>query len=303
MRRSKRLRLAWGLNAALVGAQVGFGLRAHSVGLLADAGHNLTDVAALTLAIVAVQLVGRPSDDRRSFGYHRGTILAAQANAAALLVVTVLIVYAAIHRLVNPVDVDTGPVIAVALAATVINLAAARILDDHTHDLNMRGALLHMTSDALTSAGVAAAAIVIAATGGHDWLDPAVSLVIAFVIAFRAVQLLGATTNVLLEATPADVDPAELLAAMTAVPGVEAVHDLHTWSLSSDYRALSAHVVLDGEPSLADAQRTCDDVKRVVATRFGISHATLEPEAEHCAPGADDPCAELTPDRRDRGHH
>jgi cobalt-zinc-cadmium efflux system protein len=290
MRRPQRLRIAWGLNAALVVAQVAVGLGAHSVGLIADAGHNLTDVAALTLALFAVHLIGRPGDDRRSFGYHRGTILAAQANAAALLVVTVLIAYEAIHRLISPVAIHPGPVIVVAVAATVINLIAARILDDHSHDLNMRGALLHMTSDALTSAGVAVAAIVIAATGGHNWLDPAVSLIIAFAIALRAVQLLGATTRVLLESTPADVDPTELIAAMIAVPGVEAVHDLHSWSLSSDFRALSAHIVLEGEPSLAAAQRTCDEVKRVVASRFGISHATLEPEAEHCAPEASDPC-------------
>src|SRR5450432_310584 len=186
MSRSRRLRYAWALNAALVAAQVAVGLGAHSVGLIADAGHNLTDVAALTLAIVAVRLLSRPGDDRRSFGYHRGTILAAQANAAALLVVTVAIVYEAIRRLVHPETVHAGPVIVVAAAATVINLVAARFLDDHSHDLNMRGALLHMTSDALTSAGVAVAAIVIGVTGGNNWLDPAVSLVIACVIAFRA---------------------------------------------------------------------------------------------------------------------
>jgi cobalt-zinc-cadmium efflux system protein len=287
MGRSQRLRIALGLNAALVVAQVAVGLGAHSVGLIADAGHNLTDVAALTLSVVAVHLLGRPGNDRRSFGYHRGTILAAQANAAALLIVTVLIVYEAIRRLVHPETVHAGPVIVVAIAATIVNLIAARFLEDHSHDLNMRGALLHMTSDALTSAGVAAAAIVIGVTGGHNWLDPVVSLVIACVIAFRAVQLLGATTNVLLEATPSDVEPARLVEAMTSVPGVEAVHDLHTWSLSSDYRALSAHIVLEGEPSLAEAQRTTDAVKRVVATQFGISHATLEPEADPCA---EDPC-------------
>src|SRR5450432_3467989 len=167
MSRSRRLRYAWALNAALVAAQVAVGLGAHSVGLIADAGHNLTDVAAITLSIVAVHLLGRPGDDRRSFGYHRGTILAAQANAAGLLVVTVLIVYEAIRRLVHPLTVHTGPVIIVAIAATVINVIAARVLDDHSHDLNMRGALLHMTADAISSAGVAVAAIVIAATGGH----------------------------------------------------------------------------------------------------------------------------------------
>jgi cobalt-zinc-cadmium efflux system protein len=291
MSRSQRLRIAWSLNVGLVVAQVIAGIGAHSVGLLADAGHNLTDVAALTLSVLAVHFVGRPGNDRRSYGYHRGTILAAQANAAALLVVTVLITYEAIRRLQHPQSVHTGPVIVVALVATVVNLVAARFLDDHSHDLNMRGALLHMTSDALTSAGVAVAAIIIAITGGHDWLDPAFSLVIAFVIALRAVQLLGATTSVLLESTPTDVDPVELVTAMTSVPGVEAVHDLHIWSLSSEYRALSAHVVLEGEPSLADAQRTSDEVKRLVASRFGISHATLEAEAVLCDPAAAaDPC-------------
>jgi cobalt-zinc-cadmium efflux system protein len=288
--RTRRLRIALGLNAALVVAQVIVGVVAHSIGLVADAGHNLTDVAAVTLAIFAVHLVGRPTDERRSFGYHRSTILAAQANAAALLVVTMLIVYEAINRLVHPESINAGPVIVVAVAATLINLGSARILDDHSHDLNMRAALLHMTADALTSAGVAVAAIVIAVTGSNDWLDPVVSLVIALVIAVRAAQILSAATHVLLEATPADVDPTELVAAMTAVDGVEAVHDLHTWSLSSDYRALSAHVVLDGEPSLAEAQCVCDEVKRVVAARFGIAHATLEPEAQHCAPDAIDPC-------------
>jgi cobalt-zinc-cadmium efflux system protein len=294
-RRSQRLRIALGLNAVLVVAQVAAGILAHSIGLVADAGHNLTDVAAVTLAIFAVHLVGRPGDERRSFGYHRSTILAAQANAAGLLVVMVIIVYEAIRRLVHPESIHPGPVIVVATIATMINLLSARILDDHSHDLNMRAAFLHMTSDALASAGVAVAAIVIASTGGNDWLDPVVSLAIALVIGVRAVQLLGAATHVLLEATPADVDLAALVAAMTAVAGVEAVHDLHTWSLSSDYRALSAHVVLEGEPSLAQAQLVSDEVKRVVASQFGISHATLEAEARHCDPQAVDPCVGANP--------
>jgi cobalt-zinc-cadmium efflux system protein len=150
---------------------------------------------------------------------------------------------------------------------------------------------------------VAVAAIVIATTGGNDWLDPTVSIVIALVIAVRAVQLLSAATSVLLESTPHDVDPAELVAAMTSVPGVEAVHDLHTWSLSSEYRALSAHIVLEGEPSLAAAQHTTDEVKHLIASRFGIAHATLEPEARHCDPDELDPCrseAAPTPNRVSR---
>jgi cobalt-zinc-cadmium efflux system protein len=291
MRRSTRLQAALGLNIALVVAQVIGGVFTHSIGLVADAGHNLTDVAALGLALLAVHLVERPSNERRSFGYHRSSILAAQANAAALLVVTVIVGLEAIRRLVHPHAIHAGPVIAIAAAATVCNLFAARALDDHSHDLNVRSAWLHMTADALTSAGVAAAAIVILATGGHDWIDAAVSLLIALVIAVRAIQLLGATTSVLLESTPSDVDPARVANAIAAMTGVEAVHDLHVWSLSSEYRALSAHIVLEGQPSLADAQHTADTVKQMLADDFGIAHATLEPEAEVCGPGADEPCA------------
>ncbi|HEX4492036.1 MAG TPA: cation diffusion facilitator family transporter [Acidimicrobiia bacterium] len=291
MEQAARLRVALGLNLALVVAQVIGGLFTHSIGLVADAGHNLTDVAALGLALLAVHLVERPSNERRSFGYHRSTILAAQANAAALIVVTVIVGLEAIRRLVHPHSIHAGPVIAIAAGATVCNLIAARVLDDHSHDLNLRGAWLHMVADALSSAGVAVAAVVIVATGGHDWLDAAVSLVIAIVIAVRAVQLLGATTSVLLESTPSDVDPAAVSTAIAAMPGVEAVHDLHVWSLSSEYRALSAHIVLDGQPSLADAQQRSDAVKQMLADDFGIAHATLEPEAEVCGPGADEPCA------------
>lgn len=279
------------LNGVLVAGQVVAGFATHSVGLVADAGHNLTDVAALVLTLAAVHLVGRPGDDRRSFGYHRGTILAAQANAATLLIVTVVVSYEAVRRLQHPRAIEAGTVVVVAAIATVVNLVAARVLDDHSHDLNMRGAWLHMTADAFTSAGVAAAALVILVTGGHDWIDPAFSLVIALVIAVRAVQLLGATTSVLLESTPPDVDLGELAAAIATMPGVEAVHDLHVWSLSSDYRALSAHIVLEGQPSLADAQQTSDAVKQMLAGDFGIAHSTLEPEAEVCGPAADEPCS------------
>ena len=290
MHRSRRLRIALGLNAALVVTQVVVGIVAHSIGLVADAGHNLTDVAAVTLAIFAVHLTNRPGDDRRSFGYHRSTILAAQANAAALLVVMALIVYEAINRLVHPQSIEAGPVIVVAIVATVINLLSARILDDHSHDLNMRAALLHMTSDALTSAGVAVAAIVIATTGGNDWLDPVVSLVIALVIAVRAVQLLGAATHVLLESTPADVDPARAgrrddrgrrrrsrarsphLEPVVRLPGALGAH-----------RPRGRTVARPGTTRLRRGEG-----RRRLTVRD--RHATLEPEARHCAPDAIDPC-------------
>lgn len=303
MTRQRRLRIAIVLNVALVALQVAVGFWAHSLGLIADAGHNVTDVAAIALSLLAVRLTLRPADRKRSFGYHRSTILAAQANSAAILVVTALIGFEAVERLVHPVSVDAALVLPVALIAVVLNLGAAIVLREHGEDLNMRSALLHMAADATASLGVAVAALVILVTDGNDWLDPAISLVIAFVIAARAVQLLTASTNVLLESTPAGLDPDALVAAMRSVVGVDDVHDLHVWSLSSEYRALSAHVVLGGDPSLQETQAICDCVKQVVASRFSIAHATLEAEVEACLPHGDTDCVGPSSDVARATHH
>jgi cobalt-zinc-cadmium efflux system protein len=290
MSRGRRLQLALILNLVLVVAQVAFGVVAHSLGLLSDAGHNLSDVAALALALIAVRLVRRSPDPKRSFGYHRSTILAAQANAAMLLMVTALILYEGVRRLMHPVAVHGLIVVVVASVALIANLAAALLLDDHSHDLNMRAAWLHMVGDTLSAAGVIAAGLVIVVTDGNYWLDPAVSIVIGLGIAYRAVGLLRETASVLLESTPLGLDLDELTAAITGVAGVEAVHDLHTWSLSSEFRALSAHVVLEGDLSLEDAQRVGERIKATIGPRFEIVHATLELECEACQDDTDNVC-------------
>ena len=291
MDRTTRLRLALGINVALVVGQVIFGLTAHSVGLLADAGHNLSDVAALGVSLVAVVLAQRAPNERKSFGYHRATILAAQVNAASILTVTGLLAWGAIVRLVHPADVEGATVAIVAAVAFVANLATARVLNDHSRDLNMRAALLHMVGDAAASLAVLAAGAVIAFTSGYARLDPIASLVVSALIAWRAVGLLRETTDVLLESTPENLDTAAILAAMAGTPGVESVHDLHTWSLSSELAALSAHVVLDGHPSLEEAQIVAARVKRRLTQDFTIAHATLEIECETCAIDERDPCA------------
>jgi cobalt-zinc-cadmium efflux system protein len=295
--RQRRLGIALLLNLGIVVGQVGFGLVSGSLGLLADAGHNLTDVAALLVSLLAVRLARRPPTAARSFGMHRSTVLAAQANAAAILAVTALIAIESIRRLTDPGDVKGGIVLVVATLAAIGNLVAAAILGGHAHDegrdrghdhrgeqrdLNMRSAWLHMASDAAASAGVAATGAVILFTGGWFWLDPAVSLVISVLIAVRAWVLLRETAEVLLEATPSGLDLDALARTMTDVPGVEAVHDLHVWTLSSDVRALSAHVVLDGHPTLEEAQVVGEHVKATVAPAFHIAHATLELECEAC---------------------
>jgi cobalt-zinc-cadmium efflux system protein len=289
--RTTRLRVALGINVALVVGQVIFGLTAHSVGLLADAGHNLSDVAALGVSLVAVVLAQRAPNERKSFGYHRATILAAQVNAASILTVTGLLAWGAIVRLINPADVEGTTVAIVAAVAFAANLATVRVLNDHSRDLNMRAALLHMVGDAAASVAVFAAGVVIAVTGGYARLDPIASLVVSALIAWRAIGLLRETTDVLLESTPQNLDTAAILSAIAGTPGVESVHDLHTWSLSSEVAALSAHVVLDGHPSLEEAQVVAARVKQRLTREFTIAHATLEVECETCAVDERDPCA------------
>jgi len=297
-RRERRLFVVLVLNLGIVAAQAVVGLAANSLGLLADAGHSLTDVAAVAVSLYAVRLTRRPATAHRSYGFHRSTVLAAQANAAALLAVTGLIVFFGVRGLMHPPAVEGGWVLAAAVVSAVVNGAAAWMLGHgtgharghHRHDLNMRSAALHMVGDAVTSAGVALTALVILATGGFQWLDPAVSLVIAVLIAVQAVRLVGETTNVLLESTPAGLVVDDLVAAIVGVGSVDDVHDLHAWSLSPDVRAVSAHLVLSGTPSLAEAQVVAQAAKLAIAERFSITHATFELECEHCVDRDTDPC-------------
>jgi cobalt-zinc-cadmium efflux system protein len=299
--RERRLRSALALNGAIVVLQIVVGLAASSLGLLADAGHNLTDVAALVISLAAVRLARRPATSARSFGWHRGTILAAQVNAASVLVVCVLIGVEGARRLADPEPVHGGWVLAVALLAAAVNLLAVRALGDAGHDhaghdhardddrdLNLRSASLHLLGDALASIGVAAAGLVILLTDGWEWLDPAVSLGIAVLIGWQGWRLLRETAEVLLEAAPAGLDLDALTLAIEQSEGVEHVHDLHVWTISSDMRALSAHLVLSGHPSLEEAQVVGTRVKAALATApFRIAHATLELECEPCGPPAD----------------
>jgi cobalt-zinc-cadmium efflux system protein len=289
------------LQAAIVAGLVAAGAMAHSVGLLSAAGHNLADVAAVGLSLATIRLARRKPTAARSFGYHRSTVLAAQANAAAVLAVSVFIVVAAIGRLGHVHHVRGGVVLLAALGDFALNAVSALLIRGsgrahghaHTHDpdLNLRAAMLHLAGDAVAAAGVAVAGAVILVTGRFEWLDPAISIAIAVLIAWEAVKLVRAATDVLLESTPPGLDTTALLDAMRTVEGVEQVHDLHTWSLSSEVRALSAHLVLAGHPTLEEAQVVGEVVKRTIAERFGIAHATLELECEACVDADVDPCA------------
>jgi cobalt-zinc-cadmium efflux system protein len=288
--RTRRLIVALGLNLVLAGAQLIGGLVAHSTGLLSDAGHNVTDVAGVAMSLLAVRWALRPRSASHSFGYHRGPILAALGNAALIAVITVAIVVGSIVRLVHPRPVHGSLVVAVAGAAFVANAVAALVLRERSWDLNMRSATLHMAGDALGSLAVLIAGAVLVVHPSLEWADPVSALVVALIIVVEAYPLLRASVDVLLESVPADLDLAELTAAMGRVPGVAEVHDLHVWSLSSDVRALSAHVVLSGHPTLEQAQVVGDRVKSAIGAPFTIAHSTLELECERCIDGEVDPC-------------
>ncbi|HLW45126.1 MAG TPA: cation diffusion facilitator family transporter [Acidimicrobiales bacterium] len=289
--RSRRLVAAAAVNAVLVVAEIVAGVAAHSSALLSDAGHNLADVAAVGLSLAAVRWALRPRSEMRTYGNHRGTILAALANATVLAVVTVAIVALAVDRLLHPHAVHGVLMSAVAGGAVVVNGVAWLALREPGGDLNLQSAALHMVADAASSAAVVVAGIVVAVAGqGADLADPAASLAVAALILVQAVRVMRESADVLLESTPSDVDLAELRSALSSVEGVGDVHDLHVWSLSSDYRALSAHLVLTGHPSLEQAQQVGGEARRNVARRFGIAHTTFEMECERCDDELVDPC-------------
>jgi cobalt-zinc-cadmium efflux system protein len=287
--RERRLAAAFALCLAIVAGQAVAGWLGHSIGLLSDAGHNLVDAAGLLLAAGAARLARRPPTAQRSFGLHRATILAALGSSVLIAVVTIILVVESARRLAHPEPVTGGIVLAVAVGAALVNGSAAALLRGDLRDLNARAAVLHLLGDAAASAAVAAAGLVILLTGRFYRLDPIASLVVAGFIAWQAWLLLRESIDVLLEATPKDVDVEQVAAAVGDVTGVEAVHDLHVWSLSSELAALSAHLVLAGHPTLEQAQAVGERAKAMLGSRFAIAHATLELECEECAPV--DPCA------------
>lgn len=282
IRRERRLLGVLALNVTIVAGEAVAGVISGSLGLLADAAHNLTDVAGVALALVAVRWARRPPTGRRSYGYHRSTVLAAQANAALILAATALIGYEGIRRLLNPTEVDGLPVVIVATIALLANAGSAVLLRDKDNDVNMRAAVLHMAADAGASLGVVIGGAVILATGGFEWIDPAISIGIGLLIGWQAVKLVVETANLLLESTPEGFDVDELERAMIAVSGVEAVHDVHVWSLSSEVHAMSAHVILEGHPTLEEAQMVGTAIKTAVSAPYRIAHATFELECEGC---------------------
>ena len=274
--------LRWSLFAtvAFVLIQFGAGLQSGSLALLSDAGHNLTDALALGLAMFGVYLQNKPADSQRTFGYHRGGVLAAFVNALALLVLSVYLFIEAYHRLRAPQSVQEGTMIYVAAVGIVLNVAILLGLKKHDRDVNIRAASMHMLGDAVGSVAIIAGAIVIHYTG---WMaiDPILSIAIGCLIIWSGVDITRESLNILLEGTPRGVELSSVQRAMRGVPGVLDVHDVHVWSLGSSAHALSCHALIDDMPP-SESECILAGVNHVLAGQFGIHHTTIQFEHQRC---------------------
>jgi cobalt-zinc-cadmium efflux system protein len=272
--RPGRLWVAMGLALLYMVAEIAGGLAANSLALLADAGHMLTDVAALGLSLFAIWISRRPATVRRTYGYHRVEILAALANGATLVVISVLIVAEAYRRWAHPPEVRGGLMLAVAGGGLLVNLISLAVLHGGRNEsLNIRGAWLHVVTDTLGSVQAIVAAALIGTLRWY-WADPVASVLIGGLVVASAWGLVRESLDVLMEAAPRGLELEQVEAAITDVDGVSAVHDLHVWTITSGFVALSAHVtVVPG----------CDDgvlwrIRSTLGERFGITHSTIQVE-------------------------
>ena len=272
------------LNAGFVAVEGGYGIATGSMALLADAGHNLSDVLGLVIAWTATVLAARPASGRFTYGFKSSSILAALANAALLLIAVGAILVEAVQRLVHPQPVEGGVMMAVAAAGIVINTATALLfLAGRKHDINMRGAFIHMAGDALVSVGVVGAGLMITLTG-RTWIDPATSLVIVAVIGLSSWRLFKDSMKLGLLGVPPGIDETGVRGFLAAQPGVEAVHDLHIWPMSTTETALTTHLVMPaGHPGDAFLRELAHELEH----DFRIGHATVQIETGHedCSTG------------------
>jgi cobalt-zinc-cadmium efflux system protein len=275
---SRALALALVLVLGFAGVELVAGLLAGSLALLADAGHMLSDGFALTLALFAAWLARRPATPERSFGWRRAEILAALANAVTLVVLGVWIVVEAVQRLGDAPAVEGGWVLAAGSAGLVVNLVAARLLHGAAGGLNVRAALMHVLADLAASVGVIVAALVLLLTGWNG-ADPLAGLLIGLLVLAGTVGILRESVGILLEGVPRGMDARAVGAAMRSAPGVVDVHDLHIWTITSGFPALSAHVLV--EPK-ADCHAIRRELELLLEERFSLTHTTLQ--VEH-APG------------------
>jgi cobalt-zinc-cadmium efflux system protein len=270
-----RLKIALGLTFVYMFAEAIGGWLTNSLALLADAGHMLTDVAALSLTLAAIWFAARPATPNKTFGYYRLEILAAFVNGIALVLISLWVIYEAYERFYQPPEVAGLQLTVIAAGGLIVNLIAAYLLHgDHEHDLNMRGAWLHVMGDALGSVtAIIAGALIIAF--GWFWADAIGSVLISFIIIFGAWRLIRESVNVLLEGTPAHINLKAVEEMIRDTEAVEDVHDLHVWTITSGMEALSVHIVHADEMPQAELLQ---NVREKLHDRFGIDHLTIQLE-------------------------
>jgi len=276
----RRLAVTLALAAAYMVAEVVGGLWTNSLALLADAGHMLSDVAALGLSLFALWIAERPPNARRTYGYYRMEILAALVNGAALVAVAVMVFVEACQRFVEPPEVQGAAMMAIAVGGLGVNLLSLLILSGARHaNLNLRGAWLHVLGDSLGSVGAIFAGVLIWAYNWR-WADPAVSAAIGSLIVYSSWRLLTEAVSVLMESAPRGIDVDRIRDTLSGVSGVTGVHDLHVWTITSGMDSLSAHVVVsDSQPAAA----LLTEIRQLLASEFGVHHVTIQIESEEFA--------------------
>ena len=279
------------------------GLRAHSLALLSEAGHNASDFLALLLSFAAVYFQSRPADPARTFGYQRAGVLAAFINAASLIAIALWIGVEAVHRLSAPVAVQPRLMMIVAAAGVLMNGVIAALLWGVARDVNLRSAFLHMAGDTLSTAAVIAGGAGILMTG-RNWIDPALSLLIAALILWSSLSIVRESFNILLEGAPRGLSLTEIRSAMGAVEGVVNVHDLHVWSLGSNSAALACHVTIADIPP-SESACILARLNQLLHERFHISHTTIQFEHMGCQEleGCVVPIEELAGGQSRERHH
>ena len=274
------LRVSMAATLAYVVVTFVAGLRAHSLALLSESGHNVSDFLALLLSFAAVYFQSRPADHSRTFGYQRAGVIAAFINAATLIAISLLIAVEAVHRLSSPVSVQPRIMMIVAAAGVVMNGAIAALLWGVARDVNLRSAFLHMAGDTLSTAAVIGGGFGILLTG-QNWIDPVLSILIAAFIFWSSIGIVRETLNILLEGTPRGVSLPQIRSVMEAVEGVVNVHDLHVWCLGSYTSALACHVTIADIPP-SESVCILANLRDVLNGQFEISHTTIQFEHIGC---------------------
>lgn len=294
------LQLSMLATSAYVATTFFVGLHAHSLALISEAGHNISDLLAIALSFLAIYFQARPATDEKTFGYQRAGVLAAFVNALTLIALSVWIAIAAIHRFGAPIGVQPKAMMYVASAGVIMNGLIATLLWRFSDEVNIRSVFIHMLGDTLSTAAVILGGAVILYTG-HSWVDPLLSLIIAALILWSSIAIVRETLNILLEGTPRGVELAEVRSAIERIDGVVDVHDLHVWSLGPKTLALATHVTVVEMP-ISACTALVDSINLTLHKQFRIRHTTLQFEASDCGATHDCGAALLEEASREDAH-